>query len=223
MPRFTGFFVIFLTLISVAGCSSTRDGSSLSTGAAIPDVAAATTAGTDALPVDDGSNVRWALPKDGGDDRWAHVPVPNVGDHGPASSPNTAAKDLMVKYLVIKNDTLMKIAFTRYGDLYRWRDLYELNQGEIKNPNRIYPGETLLLKNPPLNPVIERNGEPYLIERGDTLCKISYHLYGSADHWRDLFENNRQTIHDPNLIFAGFNLYYLKDLATSRVPASSTQ
>ena len=55
---------------------------------------------------------------------------------------------------------------------------------------------------------IERNGESYLIKRGDTLGVISNDVYGTTRKWKKLWENNRQLIKDPNKIYAGFYLYY---------------
>lgn len=112
------------------------------------------------------------------------------------------------RYTVKAGDTLMKIAFEVYGDLYKWRELYELNKDQIKNPNAI-PGDVILKYNPPASPVtIQKNGEKYLIKKGDTLGTISQSVYGDKSRWKEIYENNRQLIKNPNKIFAGFYLYY---------------
>ena len=46
---------------------------------------------------------------------------------------------------------------------------------------------------------------------GETLGTISNKHYGVTKRWKDLYENNRPMIKDPNLIFAGFTLYYVPD------------
>lgn len=112
-----------------------------------------------------------------------------------------------VHYSVKRGDTLMKIAFENYGDLYRWREIYEANRSVIQDPNNVPPGTQLTLNGAGMVQV-ERNGEQYMIHRGETLGTISKNVYGSARKWKKLWENNRQLIKDPNKIYAGFYLYY---------------
>jgi nucleoid-associated protein YgaU len=110
-------------------------------------------------------------------------------------------------YQVKKGDTLMKIAYEQYGDLYRWKEIYEANRGNIKDPNHVPPGTQLSLNGAGMV-TIEHNGESYFIKRGDTLGVISNDVYGTIRKWKKLWENNRQLIKDPNKIYAGFYLYY---------------
>jgi nucleoid-associated protein YgaU len=46
-------------------------------------------------------------------------------------------------YVVVKGDSLSKIAKQIYGDANQWRRIYESNRDIIKNPDLIYPGQTL--------------------------------------------------------------------------------
>jgi nucleoid-associated protein YgaU len=46
-------------------------------------------------------------------------------------------------YVVVKGDSLSKIAKREYGDAAKWRRIYEANQDSIKDPDLIYPGQTL--------------------------------------------------------------------------------
>jgi nucleoid-associated protein YgaU len=46
-------------------------------------------------------------------------------------------------YVVVKGDSLSKIAEREYGNANRWREIYEANRATIKNPNLIYPGQRL--------------------------------------------------------------------------------
>jgi len=46
-------------------------------------------------------------------------------------------------YVVVKGDSLSKIAQREYGDGAKWRRIYEANQDLIKDPDLIYPGQTL--------------------------------------------------------------------------------
>jgi hypothetical protein len=49
------------------------------------------------------------------------------------------------RYVVVEGDTLWSIA-QRYTDSpWRWQELWNMNKDEIKNPNRIYPGNVIVL------------------------------------------------------------------------------
>lgn len=113
-------------------------------------------------------------------------------------------------YTVKRGDTLMKIAFENYGDLYRWKEILENNRGVIQDPNHI-PHGTVLSLNQAGMVQVERNGEQYLIKRGETLGIISNNVYGTPRKWKQLWENNRQLIKNPNKIYAGFYLYYIPE------------
>ncbi len=48
-------------------------------------------------------------------------------------------------YTVVRGDCLSKIAKTQYGDSSKWTVIYEANKDLIKNPNQIWPGQTLVI------------------------------------------------------------------------------
>tara|TARA_Y100000590_G_scaffold83153_2_gene92658 strand:+ start:262 stop:630 length:369 start_codon:yes stop_codon:yes gene_type:complete len=52
-------------------------------------------------------------------------------------------------YEVQDGDSLGSIAQDRYGDLERHRMIYEENRDRIVDPDRIYPGQKLVLPNTP--------------------------------------------------------------------------
>ncbi len=120
-------------------------------------------------------------------------------------------------YQVRVGDTLMKISFEKYGNVYRWRQIYEQNRNLIANYNVLVPGTVLTIYGVEYV-LIEKNGKPYLIKKNDTLVKISNSLYGNSKEWKNLWQNNRQLIHNPNKIYAGFTLYYkpTEELADNR-------
>jgi hypothetical protein len=136
------------------------------------------------------------------------------GEPPPSAEPKKAAgkKDRgTVTYRVKPYDTLMKISFALFGDLRRWREIAEQNPSKIGKLNSLTPGTFLHIRVTGAVDV-DKNGDPYLIRRRDTLIKISDHLYGTPRKWWALWDNNRQLIHDPNRIYAGFTLYYHPDL-----------
>ena len=58
----------------------------------------------------------------------------------PASKPSAANVDT---YVVVAGDSLSKIAKRLYGDAAKWRQIYEANRDQIKNPDLIHPGQQL--------------------------------------------------------------------------------
>jgi hypothetical protein len=101
----------------------------------------------------------------------------------------------------------MRIAFEKYGDLYKWKQIYEANKDKIKDPNVIVAGTVLTLDNVS-NDLPVRTGKKYMIKQGDTLARISNDVYGTPSKWKKIWQHNKPWIPNPNRIFAGFYLYY---------------
>jgi nucleoid-associated protein YgaU len=49
-------------------------------------------------------------------------------------------------------------------------------------------------------------GRIYTVVKGDSLSKIAEREYGNANRWREIYEANRATIKNPNLIYPGQKL-----------------
>jgi nucleoid-associated protein YgaU len=115
-------------------------------------------------------------------------------------------------YTVKSGDTLMWIAFKIYGDYSRWSDLSSQNGNIV----RINEGQVLNYTEPSERFTWDPKGNPHTVIQGETLGTISNEKYGTAAKWRSIYNNNKPMIKDPNLIFAGFTLYYLpgRDLAS---------
>ena len=124
------------------------------------------------------------------------------------SSVDLASVKSFGSYTVEPGDTLMLVAFKIYGDYLKWREIKRANP-QISSTELI-PGTTLnFVKSGTF--VWKRNGNPHLIKWGETLGSISGMVYGKKHRWPEIFDNNRPMIKDPNLIFAGFTLYYVPD------------
>ena len=48
-------------------------------------------------------------------------------------------------YVVVKGDSLSAIAKREYGDAKEWQRIFDANRDTIKDPDLIYPGQTLRL------------------------------------------------------------------------------
>jgi len=243
MKSFSTSLLILGIAVSMAACSSKQTQSDVDSPDAIPPAAdAATDAIPEATPEQAATDPNAAPPAEDPNAAAAAQPTTNAAvDPAPApasdpmASSGTGGGGGMEDYTVQRGDTLMKIAFDTYGDLYRWKDIYEANRDKIQSPTAIPAGTVLKIEKPSSPVVIDRNGERYMIKTGDTLGKISHNVYGTPRKWRKLWENNKQLIRDPNKIYAGFYLYYTLDgdsprqnetapqpMANSGAPATDT-
>jgi nucleoid-associated protein YgaU len=62
----------------------------------------------------------------------------------PVASPaGTSGTTTAKSYTVVSGDSLSRIAKREYGDANAWPRIYEANRDIIKDPDLIYPGQTL--------------------------------------------------------------------------------
>ncbi len=133
---------------------------------------------------------------------------------------NDSLMSATLDYVAQENDTLMFVAFKIYGDYDKWKELKALNP-DLKL-SKIKKGDVIKYKEPTEKFVWAPKGNPYLIKQGDTLGLISLDVYKKEQRWKEIWDNNREMIKNPNLIFAGFVLHYIPDVA-DRVLASKTE
>jgi nucleoid-associated protein YgaU len=70
----------------------------------------------------------------------------NVQSGSSSTAPDDAASAGSARtYTVAPGDSLSKIAKQVYGNMKDWRRIYDANRDIIKNPDVIYPGQTLRL------------------------------------------------------------------------------
>lgn len=101
-------------------------------------------------------------------------------------------------YTVVRGDYLWKIAAKPdiYGDAYAWMRIYTSNRDMISNPNLIYPKQVFSIPR-------QVGPNEHLVAKGEYLAKIAGYsnVYGSAFQWNKLYEANKTTISDPNVIY----------------------
>ena len=129
-----------------------------------------------------------------------------VSDGAPISMQEMSG-DASGEYTVQANETLMMISFKIYGDYAKWRWLAKWNSEKLTSSFDLTEGMTLKYVEPAEKFVWSPEGSPYLIKSGDTLGTISESVYGSTQYWKEIWQNNKPLIKDPNKIFAGFTIY----------------
>ena len=67
----------------------------------------------------------------------------NVQSGSSSTAPSPAGPATTNTYIVKQGDSLSKIAKERYGNANQWPKIYEANKDVIKDPDLIYPGQTL--------------------------------------------------------------------------------
>lgn len=103
-------------------------------------------------------------------------------------------------YTVKPDDTLSGIAQEQLGDADRWPEIFVLNRASIRDPDRIFPGQILIL---PSGPPMQPPPRIYIVQPGDTLSGIARDELGDANRWPEIFALNGDVISNPNRITPG--------------------
>jgi hypothetical protein len=94
------------------------------------------------------------------------------------AAPLELAPDAPDRHIVVKGDTLWGISSTFLKDPYRWPEIWRMNEEQVRNPHRIYPGQVVILdRNAGGDPQL-RLGTLYT----DKADKAHPRVYSSSDH-----------------------------------------
>lgn len=108
---------------------------------------------------------------------------------GQSAVPIELTPDAPDRHVVVKGDTLWGISSKFLKDPYRWPEIWRLNEEQVRNPHRIYPGQIVIL---------DRNGsggDPQL--KLGNLHKAEPRSYSSTD--RDAIPTIPQNVIEPFL------------------------
>lgn len=118
--------------------------------------------------------------------------------------------DLPLTYTVKYGDTMGQIALNYYGGYIYHFDLYRANAAAFaKTGGRLNTGMTLTLpaklgNAARITPPTAGEGETlYTVKAGDTLSGIALSYYGNYSMWKDIYEHNKATVSNPNMIYQG--------------------
>lgn len=121
------------------------------------------------------------------------------------------------KHIIVSGDHLWGIAQKYYASGYNWVDIAKANN--FTNPDLLTIGTEITIPDIPTKqntviPVSEKiaaSGEPiqtdtYSVAQGDHLWSIAVRAYGDGYQWSKIWEANRASISNPNLIYPDQNL-----------------
>jgi nucleoid-associated protein YgaU len=103
-------------------------------------------------------------------------------------------------YTVEPGDTLSSIAQEQLGNANRWPEIFVLNRGSIRHPDRIFLGQILML---PGDTPMQPPPRIYIVQLGDTLSSIARQQLGDANRWPEIFTLNGDVISNPDRILFG--------------------
>jgi len=112
-------------------------------------------------------------------------------------------------HTVIKGENLWRIAQKYFTSGYNWVDIAKANN--LRNANLLAVGQKLNIPTAAVRKPISElpktgislQNKDYVVQKGDSLSKISMNIYGTYFRWEQIYEANKGAIADPNLIYPG--------------------
>jgi nucleoid-associated protein YgaU len=141
--------------------------------------------------------------------------IPTVHLESVAPSRDTAGSADVFSYVIKVGDTVSRVAKKIYGTEKQWQEI--ATASGLKNPNLIYPGNTLTV--PVLNEKARNYREShvdastgsdgkivFVVKPGDTLSSIAKEKLGHASLWNKIYDQNRDAIRNPDTLVVGQTL-----------------
>lgn len=97
----------------------------------------------------------------------------------------------------IKTDFLTPVTKDMVANVDNKDEVIELVPLEPTKP------ETVVTVPTRVEPTVSQKTEIYIVKSGDTLSSISYMYYKNANRWQEIYDANRDTISNPNMIYIG--------------------
>ena len=115
-------------------------------------------------------------------------------------------------YEVVANDSLWKIALSKYNDGFVWTEIAKINN--LDKPYYLEVGQKLVLPKIDKKEIIVANenkdttiatGE-YKVVKNDSLWNIALRAYGDGYQWTKIWQENKSKLIDPNELEIGMTL-----------------
>lgn len=149
--------------------------------------------------------------------------LPEIKEEAPVVETKNPNAGHQMSYTVKKGETLMQIAFKIYGDIGMWKQLKAMNREIFEKRTALRAGMKISYAAPEKEFVWNPEGTPYMIKTGETLGVISNNVYQTPKKWKKIWENNKPLIKNPNVIYAGFTLYYKSEGMANYVQPKAAQ
>lgn len=118
------------------------------------------------------------------------------------------------EYVVVKGDSLWKIAEKKYDDGYKWVEIAKKNN--ISNPGVLEIGDKLMLPEIETKVIVVETvfnkdnkiviNEEYIVIKGDSLWKIALRAYGDGYQWVKIWKSNESKLVNPSGLEIGMAL-----------------
>jgi nucleoid-associated protein YgaU len=119
-------------------------------------------------------------------------------------------------YKIARGDTLGEISKKFYGTTDKWQKIMDANKDKKLNPNNLVIGTEITIPDVPAGPAAAEKpagprevagapaaGKTHTVGKNDTLYSIAKQYYGDGTQWKKIYEANKSTISNPNVLKIG--------------------
>lgn len=125
-----------------------------------------------------------------------------------------------VTHKVMLNDSLSGLSKKYYGDMSKWREIFNANKDKIANPDNLRVGVVLIIPDMTASKAEKKKayevsyatesvkrssstGGTHTIRTGDTLYKLAKKYYDDYSMWDKIYDANEDTIQSKNSLKVG--------------------